>query len=94
MANTSALRKKGAPPRRENNPNLIHANPRARRVKNKPLQLMVPPDVFLESSVPGPARSTVSSRALSLDSSSRYGTRIFPLNHGIHLSCFLRSRNY
>lgn len=47
MANTSALRKKGTPPRRENNPNLIRTNPRSRRVKNKPLQLMVPPDVFL-----------------------------------------------
>ena len=27
MANTSALRKKGQPPRREDNPNLIHTNP-------------------------------------------------------------------
>ena len=47
MANTSALKKKGQPPRREDNPNLIHTNPRSRRPKNKPLQLMVPPEVFL-----------------------------------------------
>jgi len=50
MANTSALKKKGQPPRRETNPNLIQANPRSRRSKNKPLQLMVPPEVFLEFS--------------------------------------------
>ena len=47
MANTSALRKKGEPPRRENNPNLIRANPRSRKGKNRPLQLMVSPEVFL-----------------------------------------------
>ena len=46
MANTSAL-KKGAPPTRENNRNLIHTNPRPHEGKNKPLQLMVPPEVFL-----------------------------------------------
>ena len=50
MANTSALKKKGQPPRRKNNPNLIQANPRAQKVKNKPLQVMVPPEVFLEFS--------------------------------------------
>ena len=46
MANTSAL-KKGAPPPRENNRNLIQTNPRPLEEKNKPLQLMVPPEVFL-----------------------------------------------
>ena len=47
IANTSALKKKGQLPRRENNPNLIHTNPRSQRAKNRPLQLMVPPEVFL-----------------------------------------------
>ena len=47
MANTSALKKKGEPPRRANNRNLIQTNPRSRKGKNKPLQLMVPPEVFL-----------------------------------------------
>ena len=46
MANTSAL-KKGTPPLRENNRNLIQTNPRPLEEKNKPLQLMVPPEVFL-----------------------------------------------
>ena len=46
MANTSAL-KKGVPPPRENNRNLIQTNPRPHEEKNKPLQLMVPPEVFL-----------------------------------------------
>lgn len=50
MANTSALKKKGRPPRRDDNPNMIQTNPRARRPKNRPLQLMVPPEVFLEFS--------------------------------------------
>ena len=47
MANTSALKKKGEPPRRKNNRNLIQTNPRSRKGKNKPLQLMVSPEVFL-----------------------------------------------
>ena len=47
MANTSALKKKGRPPRREDIPNLIHTNPRSQQAKNRPLQLMVPPEVFL-----------------------------------------------
>ena len=47
MANTSALKKKGQPPRREDIPNLIHTNPRSQQTKNKPLQLMVPPEVFI-----------------------------------------------
>ena len=46
MVNTSAL-KKGSPPQRENNRNLIRTNPRSLEGKNKPLQLMVPPEVFL-----------------------------------------------
>ena len=46
MANTSAL-KKGTPPPREKNRNLIQTNPRPLEEKNKPLQLMVPPEVFL-----------------------------------------------
>ena len=46
MVNTSAL-KKGAPPRRENNRNLIQTTHRSLEGKNKPLQLMVPPEVFL-----------------------------------------------
>ena len=47
MANISALGKKGTPPRREDNPNSIRANPRSQRPKNKPPQLMVPTEVFL-----------------------------------------------
>ena len=43
--NTSALRK-GNPPRRETNKSSIDADPRPPEGKNKPLQLMVPPDVF------------------------------------------------
>ena len=46
MVNTSAL-KKGAPPPREKNRNLTETDSRATEGKNKPLQLMVPPDVFL-----------------------------------------------
>lgn len=45
MANTSAL-KKGEPPKREANKSVIQADPRPGEGKNKPLQLMVPPDVF------------------------------------------------
>ena len=45
MVNTAAL-KKGAPPARENR-NLPLTDPRAPEGKNKPLQLMVPPEVFL-----------------------------------------------
>lgn len=41
----SALRK-GAPPRREKTRSLIDADPRSSEGKNKPLQIMVPPDVF------------------------------------------------
>ena len=43
--NTAAL-KKGAPPPREKAPNVIKADPRPFEGKNKPLQVMVPPDVF------------------------------------------------
>lgn len=45
MANTSIL-KKGAPPPRENAQNVIQADPRPHEGKNKPLQVMVPPEVF------------------------------------------------
>jgi len=45
MANTSIL-KKGAPPPRENATNIIEADPRKSETKNKPLQVMVPPEVF------------------------------------------------
>lgn len=43
--NTSALRK-GTPPRREATKSPIDADPRPPEGKNKPLQLMVPPNVF------------------------------------------------
>ena len=46
MVNTSAL-KKGPPPPREKNRNSIQTDPRPTEGKNKPLQLMVPPEVFL-----------------------------------------------
>ena len=46
MVNTAAL-KKGVPPARANNQNLTQTDPRPLEGKNKPLQLMVPPDVFL-----------------------------------------------
>ena len=45
MTNASALRK-GSPPRRETTKSPIDADPRPPEGKNKPLQLMVPPDVF------------------------------------------------
>lgn len=45
MANTSIL-KKGAPPQREKTTNVIQADPRKSEGKNKPLQVMVPPEVF------------------------------------------------
>lgn len=45
MANTSVL-KKGAPPPREKAQNIIQADPRPSEGKNKPLQVMVPPEVF------------------------------------------------
>ena len=45
MANTSML-KKGAPPPREKAQNVIQADPRPSEGKNKPLQVMVPPEVF------------------------------------------------
>jgi hypothetical protein len=45
MTNASALRK-GAPPQRETTTSPIAADPRPPEGKNKPLQLMVPPDVF------------------------------------------------
>jgi hypothetical protein len=45
MANTSIL-KKGAPPPRETAQNVIAADPRPSDAKNKPLQVMVPPEVF------------------------------------------------
>ena len=45
MTNTSAL-KKGAPPTREKAENVIKADPRPSEGKNKPLQVMVPPEVF------------------------------------------------
>lgn len=47
--NTSALRK-GAPPPRQGTSSVIAADPRVPEGKNKALQLMVPPDVFLEFS--------------------------------------------
>lgn len=45
MTNTSIL-KKGAPPPREATPSVIQADPRKAEVKNKPLQVMIPPEVF------------------------------------------------
>lgn len=45
MANTSLL-KKGAPPPREKATNIIEADPRKSEAKNKPLQVMIPPEVF------------------------------------------------
>ena len=45
MANTSIL-KKGSPPPREKVENVIKADPRPSEVKNKPLQVMIPPSVF------------------------------------------------
>ena len=45
MTNASALRK-GSPPRRATTANPIAADRRPAEGKNKPLQLMVPPDVF------------------------------------------------
>ena len=43
---TAALKKKGAPPPRGKAPNVIKADPRPTEGKNKPLQVMVPPEVF------------------------------------------------
>ena len=43
--NASALRK-GNPPRREATKNPIDGDPRPPEGKNKPLQIMVPPEVF------------------------------------------------
>ena len=45
MANTSLL-KKGLPPARETARSVIEADPRPAETKKKPLQVMVPPDVF------------------------------------------------
>lgn len=45
MANTSIL-KKGAPPQRAKTTNVIQADPRKFEGKNKPLQVMIPPEVF------------------------------------------------
>lgn len=45
MANTSIL-KKGAPPLREKTANVIQADPRKSECKNKPLQVMIPPEIF------------------------------------------------
>ena len=44
---TAALRRKGSPPTREIVPNALAADPRPTDLKNRTLQLMVPPDVFL-----------------------------------------------
>lgn len=45
MSNTSAL-KKGAPPARQSTKSVIAADPRPTEGKNKPLQIMVSPEVF------------------------------------------------
>ncbi len=45
MTNTKAL-KKGLPPSRQEQTNVIEANPRRTEGKNKPLQVMVLPEVF------------------------------------------------
>jgi len=45
MANTSALRK-GAPQARSATKDVTKADPRPVEGKNKPLQVMVPPEVF------------------------------------------------
>lgn len=45
MTKTSAL-KKGAPPARQSTTSVIAADPRPTEGKNKPLQIMVPPEIF------------------------------------------------
>lgn len=45
MANTSLL-KKGAPPPREKAASVIENDPRPTEGKKKPLQVMVPPEIF------------------------------------------------
>lgn len=45
MTNTAAL-KKGSPPPRQRQKNIVKADPRATEGKNKPLQVMVPPEIF------------------------------------------------
>ena len=81
MANTSAL-KKGAPPPRETNRSLIQTDPRPLEGKNKPLQLMVPPEVFLAFSAPGRRGIWLHERLKSLDSFSPCGKHTLPCNHG------------
>ena len=45
MTKTGAL-KKGMPPARIGKPNVIAKDPRAKETKNKPLQIMLPPEIF------------------------------------------------
>jgi len=46
MATSTATLKKGSPPRREKAANVIKVDPRPSEGKNKPLQVMVPLEVF------------------------------------------------
>ena len=46
MSTNTAVLKKGAPPPRAKATNVIKADPRPSESKNKPLQVMVPPEVF------------------------------------------------
>lgn len=76
MANTSVL-KKGAPPPREKAQNIIQADPRPSEGKNKPLQVMVPPEVF-EAFGARAGRSLASQREPSPNFSCQCGRRISP----------------
>ena len=50
MADTSKLQKKGSPPKRAESKNTILLDLRNNELKNKPLQVMVSPDIFEEFS--------------------------------------------
>ncbi len=45
MTNTRAL-KKGVPPQRQEEKSIIKTDPRPTEGKNRPLQVMVPPEIF------------------------------------------------
>lgn len=46
MANTSGLKKKGAPPARATTPSVVKANPRTEDAPKKPLQVKIPQEIF------------------------------------------------
>ncbi|NCC23494.1 MAG: hypothetical protein EOM26_13760 [Alphaproteobacteria bacterium] len=46
MATNTAALKKGSPPPREKTADVIKQDPRPTEGRNKPLQIMVPPEVF------------------------------------------------